>query len=186
VVLSDIDPQRRGILKCDFLKNDPPPGTRGSILITNPPFNIVDEFCERALRLLDAGHLRAVVLLYRADKANTQDRIEVFNRAAYEVTVTARTRWLPGPGESPRGGSRGSCGWAARKGRRSTGASTVTTSTRSLREPAKSVGSPLAGSVTGWVSPTPSIIVRPAQRASFRGRPTRSPRRRAAGSIAAR
>jgi hypothetical protein len=105
VILSDIDPQRRGTLKCDFLKDDPPPATRGSILITNPPFNIIDDFCERALQLIDTGHLKAVVLLYRADKANTQDRNEVFNRACHELTVTARTKWIPGSGgteKSPR------------------------------------------------------------------------------------
>jgi hypothetical protein len=100
VILSDIDSQRRGIIRLDFLKGDPPPATRGSILITNPPFNIIDEFCERALQLLDAGHLKAVVLLYRADKANTQERIEVLNRAAHELTITARTKWLPGSGGS--------------------------------------------------------------------------------------
>jgi hypothetical protein len=105
VILSDIDPQRRDIMRLDFLNDDPPPATRGSILITNPPFNIIDEFCERALQLLDAGHLKAVVLLYRADKANTQERIEAFNRAAYELTITARTKWIPGNGsteKSPR------------------------------------------------------------------------------------
>jgi hypothetical protein len=98
VIQSDIDPQRRGILRRDFLKDDPPP--EGSILITNPPFNIIDEFCTRALQLLDSGHLKAVVLLYRADKASTQDRIEMFNRAAHELTVTARTKWIPGSGGS--------------------------------------------------------------------------------------
>jgi hypothetical protein len=96
VIQSDIDPQRRGILKCDFLADDPPSATRGSILITNPPFNIIDDFCERALALLHGGHLKAVVLLYRGDKANTQERIEVFNRAAHELSITARTTWIPG------------------------------------------------------------------------------------------
>jgi hypothetical protein len=98
--MSDIDPQRCGILRRDFLKDDPPPPTRGSILITNPPFNIIDQFLERALALLDAGHLKAVVLLYRGDKANTQERIQVFNRAVHELTVTARTMWIPGSGGS--------------------------------------------------------------------------------------
>src|SRR5262249_54716064 len=100
VIQSDIDPQRRGITRLDFLKDDPPPTTRGSILVTNPPFNTIDGFCKRALALLDAGHLRAVVLLYRADKANTQERIDVFNRASYELTITARTKWIPGSGGS--------------------------------------------------------------------------------------
>jgi hypothetical protein len=102
VIRSDIDPQRAGILRLDFLKDEPPPASRGTILITNGPFNVMDAFTERALALLDAGHLKAVVLLYRGDKANTQERTEVFNRASYEVTVTARTTWIPGKGKSPR------------------------------------------------------------------------------------
>jgi hypothetical protein len=107
VILSDIDPQRSGILRRDFLKDEPPAGTCGSILITNPPFvtEVFDAFCDRALALLDAGHVKAVVLLFRADKANTQERIEVLNRAAFELSITARTKWLPGSGgeeKSPR------------------------------------------------------------------------------------
>ena len=97
VIQSDIDPQSRGILRRDFLRDDPPPATRGSILITNPPFWIIDAFCERALQLLDADHLRAVTLLYRAD-----EWIEVFNRAAHELTITARTKRIPGTGGSSR------------------------------------------------------------------------------------
>jgi hypothetical protein len=102
VILSDIDPQRLGIIRLDFLKDDPPPATCGSVGITNPPFNLLDAFCARALALLDAGHLKAVVLLFRADKANTQERTGVLNRAAHELIVTARTRWVPGTGETPR------------------------------------------------------------------------------------
>jgi hypothetical protein len=102
VIASDIAPQRAGIKRLDFLKDDPPPATRGAIAVTNPAFNIIDSFTQRALQLLDSGHLKAVVLLYRADKVNTQDRISVINRAAFEVTVTARTTWIPGSKESPR------------------------------------------------------------------------------------
>jgi hypothetical protein len=95
VIRSDIAPQRRGIMPIDFLKDSPPPATYGSLAITNPPFNRADEFCKRALDLLDTGHLKAVVLLFRADKANTQERVGVLNRAAYELTCTGRTKWLP-------------------------------------------------------------------------------------------
>jgi hypothetical protein len=105
VILSDIDPQRRGIMRLDFLKDDPPRATRGAILITNPPFNTADEFRERALRLLDSGHLQAVVLLFRADKANTQERAADFNRAAHELTITARTIWIP-PADQKKAGPR--------------------------------------------------------------------------------
>jgi hypothetical protein len=37
VILSDIDPQRAGIRRLDFLKDDPPPGTLGSLLIIERP-----------------------------------------------------------------------------------------------------------------------------------------------------
>jgi hypothetical protein len=102
VILSDIDPQRRDIRRIDFLTDDPPPATRGSSAITNPPFNTCDAFCDRMLELLDAGHLRAVVLLYRGDKANTEGRIKAINRACHELTCTPRTIWIPGSNGSPR------------------------------------------------------------------------------------
>jgi hypothetical protein len=35
-------------------------------------------------------------------QANTQERAADFNRAAYELTITARTKWIPGSGVSPR------------------------------------------------------------------------------------
>jgi hypothetical protein len=98
VFASDIDPQRRGIVRLDFLSGDPPPAaTRGSTAVTNPPFNRHDDFRERALKLLGAGHLKAVVLLYRADNLNTQERTGDFNRATHELTCTARTRPWPYP-----------------------------------------------------------------------------------------
>jgi hypothetical protein len=102
VILSDIDPQRSGMLRRDFLTEDPPPETRDSILITNPPFitKVFDAFCDRALGLLDAGHVKAVVLLFRGDKAASQGRAEILNRAAYEIVVTARTSWVLGTGGS--------------------------------------------------------------------------------------
>jgi hypothetical protein len=107
LILSDIDPQRSGILRRDFLKDDPPAGTQGSILITNPPFieEVFNGFCDRALQMLDSGHLQAVVLLARADKLGAQGRAAILNRATHVLTVTARTRWLRGSGgaeKSPR------------------------------------------------------------------------------------
>jgi hypothetical protein len=81
LVLSDIDPQRSGILRRDFLKDDPPAGTKGSILITNPPFieEVFNGFCDLALQMLDTGHLQAVVLLARADKLGAQGRAKMLN-----------------------------------------------------------------------------------------------------------
>jgi hypothetical protein len=147
VILSDIDPQRRGIMRLDFLKDDPPPTTRGSILITNPPFNMIDEFRARALQLLDVGHLKAVTFLYRADKANTQERIEDFNCAAHELTITARTKWVPssdGTEKSPRWWFSWVT-WLADQGARpSIAGSTAPCSALSVRASAKIVTGPSA------------------------------------------
>jgi hypothetical protein len=44
-------------------------------------------------------------LLFRGDQTATQERAQLFNRAAQELTITARTMWLPGAGrvkKSPR------------------------------------------------------------------------------------
>jgi hypothetical protein len=37
-IATDIEPQRRNIARLDYLK-DPPPPTRGAIVVTNPPFS---------------------------------------------------------------------------------------------------------------------------------------------------
>jgi hypothetical protein len=103
VIESDIEPRRTGMLCLDFLTGDPPAETKGAVLVTNPPFNLMDAFCERALALLDAGWLKSVTFLFRADKANSQNRVALLNRAAYELTVTARTMWINDTeGKNPR------------------------------------------------------------------------------------
>jgi hypothetical protein len=70
VILSDIDPQRRGIIRLDFVHDEPPAETAGSIAAPNPPFGksgLLDPFLARTMSLLDSGWLRAAVLLLRAD-----------------------------------------------------------------------------------------------------------------------
>jgi hypothetical protein len=99
VIASDVQRQRHSFLQHDFLADPPPPHTRGSIGITNPPFagsGLGDPFIRRTLELLDTGHLSAAVLLQRADHAGTDGRADAFNRAAYEYTCSWRARLLPG------------------------------------------------------------------------------------------
>lgn len=105
VFASDIDPQRRGIVRLDFLHDDPPAVTKGSILGTNPPFGksgLLDPFLARMMALLDAGWLSAAVLLFRADAAATMGRRDILNRAAAEWTCCWRQRWIPGTTGQPR------------------------------------------------------------------------------------
>jgi hypothetical protein len=97
VIASDIAPQRPRIAALDFLTGKPPPETEGAILITTSPFGIIgDRFLHRALQLLDAGHLTAVVLLQRADHGGTDGRAEIFNQASHEFTCNWRPRWITG------------------------------------------------------------------------------------------
>jgi hypothetical protein len=105
VLATDIEPQRRGIARLDFLGDPAPASTRGALLITNPPFGgsgLLDTFLERALGLLDSGHLAAVVLLQRANSSGTAGRAEVFNRAIAEWTCCWRARWIPDSIGGPR------------------------------------------------------------------------------------
>jgi hypothetical protein len=104
VIATDIDPQRRGIARLDYLHDPPPAATRGGLMITNPPFGrsgLLDPFIARTMALLDGGHLCAAVLLQRADATGTDGRADVFNRAAAEWTCCWRPVWIPG--SEPRG-----------------------------------------------------------------------------------
>jgi hypothetical protein len=99
VIASDIQRQRPGFLCVDFLKDQPPAGTRGAVAITNPPFGgsgLGDPFLARTLALIDSGWLAGAVLLQRADAGGTDGRAEIFNRAAAEITCCWRPRWIPG------------------------------------------------------------------------------------------
>ncbi len=105
VIATDIEPQRRGIARLDFLNDPPSATTRGAVLITNPPFGrsgLLDPFLRRAMSLLDDGHLSAVVFLQRANSVATVNRLGVFNRAADEWTCCWRARWIPDTKGSPR------------------------------------------------------------------------------------
>jgi hypothetical protein len=109
VFMSDIDPQRRGILRHDVY-DPPPPETVGSIAVTNLPWSEerLDPFIARMLGLLDEGHLRGVVLLLRADHVGgAQGRAPVFKRAAHLVTCCWRPIWIPGT----KGNGRWWCLW---------------------------------------------------------------------------
>jgi len=99
VIASDIQRQRPAFIRLDFIKDSPPAESRGAIAITNPPFagsGIGDSFLARTLELLESGWLSGAVLLQRADAGGTHGRVEIFNRAAAEVTCCWRPRWIPG------------------------------------------------------------------------------------------
>jgi len=100
VFMSDIEPQRRGIIRLDLIRDAPPPSeTRGAVAATNPPFpgsEAGDPFLHRIMALLDEGWLAGAVLLQRADSGGTDKHAEIFNRAVAEVTCCWRPIWIPG------------------------------------------------------------------------------------------
>jgi hypothetical protein len=58
VIMSDVNPQRPGILRLDFLKDPPPNSACGGVAVTNPPFagsGLGDQFIARAVALVDSG-----------------------------------------------------------------------------------------------------------------------------------
>jgi hypothetical protein len=97
ILATDVNPQRQDIRCLDFLRDEPPPEARGAAIVTNPPFGVLgDQFRARALEILDAGVVRAVVLLQRVDAGGARGRAAAFNRATYEFTCAWRPIWLPG------------------------------------------------------------------------------------------
>jgi hypothetical protein len=120
VIITDIDPQRRGIGRHDF-HDPPPPATAGAIAVTNLPWSEerLAPFLARTLFLLDSGHLRAAVLLLRIDHTGAGGRADILNRAAATWTCCWRPRWVPGTTGNGRWWCVwGCCGWPAKAGRR--------------------------------------------------------------------
>jgi hypothetical protein len=84
----------------DFLSRAVPQGAR--ILATNPPYNLHSAFIHRALCLLDANELDAVVLLFRHDHLQSESRtpphcrIAALNRAAQVFICPWRPTWIAG------------------------------------------------------------------------------------------
>jgi hypothetical protein len=69
---------------------------------TNPPFNILTEFSQHAVDLLDAGQLQSVTLLWRCDHPGAAERAALWNRAAHVLNCCWRPRWIPNTQVSPR------------------------------------------------------------------------------------
>jgi hypothetical protein len=108
VIMTDIDPQRRGISRHDFY-DAPPAATAGAIAVTNLPWSEerLDPFIARGLALVDSGHLRGLVLLLRIDHTGAGGRAAILNRAAAIWTCCWRPTWIPGT----KGNGRWWCVW---------------------------------------------------------------------------
>ena len=83
----------------DFLAYIP---TDKPTLVTNPPFNQLDEWIGHAVGLLHAGHLRNVVLLLRGDHLGAARRAWHLNHASRIYVCAWRPRWIEGTTTSPR------------------------------------------------------------------------------------
>jgi hypothetical protein len=85
----------------DFLRSVPrsriPP-----LVITNPPFDPLDEWIAHVLKLLDAGHIAGAVLLLRFDHLGAACRAGVLNRATRIFICCWRPRWIKDTKTSPR------------------------------------------------------------------------------------
>jgi hypothetical protein len=86
----------------DFL--DSPPPHLCQSLITNPPFNQLDQFLNRAVLLVDSpdNSLIAAVLLLRWDALTARVRSPVLRRARQVHECNWRPRWIADSTTSPR------------------------------------------------------------------------------------
>jgi hypothetical protein len=96
VLASDLYPRCSGVARCDFLHDPVPEAARGSVAVTNPPFNALDPFIARGLELLDRGLLSGLALLVRSDAPFTDGRATAFNRASHEFACCWRPTWIAG------------------------------------------------------------------------------------------
>jgi hypothetical protein len=103
VIATDIDPRADCVARHDF-RADPPAGTAGALLITNPPWDrdLLDPLIGPGLMLLDSGALCAMALLLRPDKLFAASRAEAFNRAAALYQCSWRPIWVAGSNGNPR------------------------------------------------------------------------------------
>ena len=101
VTATDLHPQD-GSAPLDFLTDDPPLAARGSIAVTNPPFNRSEAFIDRALSLIDARVLQGAVLLLRHDHLMAGGRVEALNRAVREIHCNWRPLWIEDTEGNPR------------------------------------------------------------------------------------
>ena len=93
---SDIDPDG-----CDFLACNQTPDNCEAI-ITNPPYELATQFCEHALRFMQAAR-GVVAMLLRVDFDSAKGRAHLFrdNPAwSKKVVLTKRIVWFEG-GKSP-------------------------------------------------------------------------------------
>jgi hypothetical protein len=89
------------IHQLNFL-TDPPPVPHLAAIVTNPPFNNWNDFCIRALALMDDGLTDAVVLLARLDHLSAASRAALLNRAAELLVCCWRPRWIVNSTTGPR------------------------------------------------------------------------------------
>jgi hypothetical protein len=86
----------------DFFSLSPPPLCQS--LVTNPPFNRLDQFLQRAVSLVDSPNnsLIAAVLLLRWDALTARVRSPILRRARHIHVCNWRPRWIADSTTSPR------------------------------------------------------------------------------------
>lgn len=87
----DIDPQRKDILKQDFLKLKSLP-VKADTIITNPPFNLAEEFVRKSFEL----GIETVAILIKATWFSAAKRIDLFenHRPSKKLDYTFRLDFM--------------------------------------------------------------------------------------------
>lgn len=114
---SDIAPARSDIAELDFLANAhgalPPRFAQAAgLIVTNPPFHLLDRFIDRCLDYLDhqPSKVRAVVLFMPWASLAADRRTESFRRSSVILRMPWRTRFFrPADGASSPAGTADFC-----------------------------------------------------------------------------
>ncbi len=102
VLATDREPQMSGIGSHDFLAGKLSSGATGTIVVTNPPGNQLDGFINQGLKLLDSKITTGLILLLRHDHLQGSERVDVLNRATWEVNCNWRPIWIADTEGNPR------------------------------------------------------------------------------------
>ncbi len=114
---SDIAPARADVAELDFLAHGlgvppPHPAQAAGLIVTNPPFHLLDHFIERCLRYLDhpSSEVRAVVLFMPWTRLAADRRTDAVRRAGVILRMPWRTRFFrPADGTSTPPGTADFC-----------------------------------------------------------------------------
>jgi len=105
--ISEFDKTIRPFLESDFLNSSQVPAAGKGFaksIITNPPYNIADDFVRHGLEFFDANRIEFMAMLLRSEFRCGKTRKDMFGECQHylgELVLTTRPRWDYGDPNAP-------------------------------------------------------------------------------------